>query len=421
MKHVFKKVMVTGLALVMVVGGSTAAFADNNGKGNDKNKDQDRDKGKQKVEAVQKTQNYQNIQTKFNEQDYKKAVKLTFDDVKGADVEWAMRYIASLASKRVFDGYEDGTFQPRRTITRIEAITAAVRLMGLREQAEAADAMQANLNFSDADKIKSKYAWATGYVTVALQNDLFEESESAVQPEKEADRLWVTTLLVKALKLQNEAKAKVTTKLNFKDANKIPAGSVGYVAVAVKKSLVDGYEDNTFRPNNPVTRAEIAALLDRTGSQLPDNTSVRGTVNALVSNNLLTLTTEGQAYSVEIDATAYIFRNGTRVAATDLRVGDSVLVRTYGGKAIFVEVLTSSNNPVTDFTVVGTLNTFTLNSNAQIATITINQVLSSGSVQTAVYNTATNVSVQGDISLLTTNRPIELRGSNQVVHTIVIR
>ncbi|MEK3720773.1 S-layer homology domain-containing protein [Paenibacillus sp. FSL H8-0034] len=493
MNHLFKKVLVTGLTLAMVVGGSTAAFADNyKGKGNDK--DNDRDKGREKAQAVQA------VKTNYNDKNNKLEIKLTFDDVKGSDVEWAMRYIASLASKRVFEGYEDGTFQPRKTITRIEAITAAVRLMGLRDQAESAEAMQANLNFSDADKIKSKYAWATGYVSVALQNDLFEESENAVQPEKEADRLWATTLLIKALKLQNEAKTKMNTKLTFKDANKIPAGSVGYVALAIEKKLVDGYEDNTFRPNNPVTRAELAALLDRTGSQLPDNTSVRGTVNAVVTNNLLTLTTEGQAYSVELDAGAFIYRNGARVAASELRIGDDVVVRTYGGKAIFVEVktlgngnqlpdnttftasinTTVSNNTLTltkdgqtysaqldanvsiirngvsvaaselrvgdsvlvrtyggkvifvqvvtptqeqqtDFTVIGSLNSYTLNSSGQIATISINQTLSSGSVQTAVYNAASNLSIQGDMSLLTANRAIELRGNNQVVHTIVIR
>ncbi|WP_240414565.1 S-layer homology domain-containing protein [Paenibacillus periandrae] len=572
MNHLFKKVLVTGLTLAMVVGGSTAAFADNNkGKGNDK--DNDRDKGRDKAQTVQA------VKTNYNDKNNKLEIKLTFADVKGSDVEWAMRYIASLASKRVFEGYEDGTFQPRKTITRIEAITAAVRLMGLRDQAESAEAMQANLNFSDADKIKSKYAWATGYVSVALQNDLFEESENAVQPEKEADRLWATTLLVKALKLQNEAKAKMNTKLTFKDANKVPAGSVGYVALAIEKKLVDGYEDNTFRPNNPVTRAELAALLDRTGSQLPDNTSVRGTVNAAVSNNVLTLNVNGQAYSVELDAGAFIYRNGARVAASELRIGDDVVVRTYGGKAIFVEVktlgngnqlpdnttftasvsttvsnntltltkdgqtysaqldanvsiirngvsvaaselragdvvsvstsggkvivvsvttpvngnqlpdnttftasinTTVSNNTLTltkdgqtysaqldanvsiirngvsaaaselrvgdsvlvrtyggkvifvqvvtpaqdqqiDFTVIGSLNSYTLNTSGQIATISINQTLSSGSVQTAVYNAASNLSIQGDMSLLTTNRSIELRGKNQVVHTIVIR
>lgn len=575
MNNSFKKVMVTGLTMAMVLGGSTAAFADNGkGKGNDK------DRGRDAVQTKNNNNNKNNDSDIYiNNLNVKNmTIKLSFDDVKGADVEWAARYIASLASKRVFEGYEDGTFQPRKTITRIEAITAAVRLMGLRDQAESTEAMNSNLNFKDADKIKQKYPWAVGYVAVALQNDLFQESDDSVQPEKEADRLWATTLLIKAMKLQEEAKAKMSTKLTFKDANKIPAGSVGYVEEAIEKHLVDGYEDNTFRPDRSVTRAELAALLDRTGNQLPDNTAIKGSLSAAVSNNTLTLTSNGQPYTVELDSSAFIFRNGVKVGASELRAGDQVTVRTYGGKAIFVEVTkaagdnstpdnttfsasinaTVSNNKLTytkdnqtyttefasnativrngrtvsaselragdqvnirtsngkiifvevtklangsqlpdnttfaatvntavsnntltltkdnqtynvqfasnativrngrtvtaadlrsgdqinvrtyngqiifvevtkiaeeqvDFTVVGNLNSYTLNSAGTIATISINQTLSNGTVQTAVYNTSSNVSIQGDLSQLTVDRLVELRGKDQLVHTIVIR
>ena len=41
--------------------------------------------------------------------------------------------IIRLASKGVFNGYDDGTFKPQQQITRIESIVAAVRLMGLKE------------------------------------------------------------------------------------------------------------------------------------------------------------------------------------------------------------------------------------------------------------------------------------------------
>jgi hypothetical protein len=513
MNSSFKKVVVTGLTAAMVLGGSTAAFAkDDKGKIND-------NRGRGVNNAVQNKLNW----TNWNNKDNKGAavninnvqnltIKMYFDDVKGGDVEWATRYIASLASKRVFEGYEDGTFQPRKTITRIEAITAAVRLMGLRDQAESAEAKAANLNFKDADKLKSKYSWATGYVSVALQNDLFEESDDSINPEKEADRLWATTLLIKALKLQDEAKAKMNTKLTFKDANKIPAGSVGYIALALEKGLIDGYEDNTFRPNNPVTRAELAALLDRTGNQLPDNTSVSGTVNAAVSSNVLSLTVEGQTGTVEIDSQAYILRNGLKVAPSELRIGDEVLVRTFNGKAIFIEVTKLgngtgtgsqlpentnftatintlvSNNTVyftkdgqsytvpldssvtivrngatvpaselrvgdvasvrvsggkvilitvttpanqADFVVNGTFNSYTTNSDGSIYQISINKTLSDGTVQNNVYyNTTSNVTflyqtsngtIQGDRSQLSPNRTVELRGSNSIVHTIVIK
>ncbi|MCP3773598.1 S-layer homology domain-containing protein [Paenibacillus sp. MZ04-78.2] len=410
MSKAFKKTVISGLTLAMVLGGSTAAFADSKGKGHDKDKDRD------------------NRDTIVKKVDYGKDVniniKLTFDDLKGKDVEWAQRYIASLASKRVFEGYEDGTFQPRKTISRIEAITAAVRLMGLRDQAESADAKAANLNFKDADKLKQKYPWATGYVSVALQNDLFAETDDMIQPEKEADRLWATTLLVKAMKLQNEAKAKMNAKLPFRDADKISAGSVGYVAVAIEKNLIDGYEDNTFRPNKPVSRAELAALLDRTGSQLPDRASVKGTVTGALNNNLLPVKLQNnEALNVEMDSNVFVFRNGSRVAPGDLRTGDQVLIRTYGGKAIYVEVLNTTGDPQqqTDFTVTGTLNSYTLNSKGGLANITINQNVNNGGVQTAVYGVAPEVYISGDVSQLTAGRALELRGKNQLVHTIIIR
>lgn len=417
MNNKLKKTVISGLTLMMVAGGSSAAFADGKGKGNDKDDNRGRaSAGWFQSQGPKGNDNKNNGPKNIN-------VKLTFDDLKGSDVEWAARYIASLASKRVFEGYEDGTFKPRQTISRIEAITAAVRLMGLRDQAESAEAQATNLNFSDADKLRQKYGWAVGYVAVALQNDLFSEGDTAVQPEKEADRLWATTLLVKALKLQEEAKAKMNAKLPFKDASKIPAGSVGYVAVALEHQLVDGYEDNTFRPNQPVTRAELAALLDRTGSQLPDQTSVKGEVTGAVSNNLLPIKTGNETIQVELDPNVFIFRGGARVGVADLQAGDSVLIRAYGGKAIYIEVLKLANQQPSqqvDFTVTGTLNSYALNSQGKIATISINQNVN-GSVAAAVYNVASAVYISGDLGLLTPGRLVELRGQSQVVNTIIIR
>ncbi|BFT74991.1 hypothetical protein PAENIP36_64330 [Paenibacillus sp. P36] len=299
-----KKVIATGLAFVTIMGSSTAVLAKDNGNGNQKD-------------------------------DGKVEIHLTFNDLKTA--EWAIRYIASLASMRVFEGYEDGTFKPQNTVSRIEAITAAVRLMGLRSQAESSAKMSTHLNFKDANQIP---AWAVGYVAVALENDLFSENDDSVQPQKEGDRLWATTLLVKALKLDAQAKAKMNTALPFKDAKQIPAGSVGYVAVAIEKGLVDGFEDNTFRPNQPVTRAQLAALLDRTGGQLPEqgNNTLTGTVKSVVNGNALVLTTSGATSTYALHPDVYIYKNGVKIAPSALQAGDEVSVRTFNNQIIYIEV-----------------------------------------------------------------------------------
>lgn len=409
-RKTMKTMIAAGLAVSMLAGGGASALANGKGNGKDQGKNND---SKYTTQAKSNS----NSSTKGNVN-----IILNFPDVTGADVEWAMKYIASLASKRVFEGYEDGTFQPRKTITRIEALTAAVRLMGLREQAESAEEMNSNLNFKDADQVKKQYAWATGYVAVAAENDLFLESDDKVQPDKPADRLWATTLLVKAMKLGTEAKAKMNEKLTFRDAAQIPAGSVGYVKIALEKGLIDGYEDNTFRPDRPVTRAELAALLDRTGEQLPgngsgqDQTLVTGKLAAAPAGNVLQVEKDGQTVSIVVDANAFIFRNGSRVALGALVAGDTLKIRTYNGTALFVEVTNAVTN--TSFTVVGVYKDMTLTAEGKIATIKIAQTVN-GTVQEAVYNAAPTVSITGG-SLPATDRLIELKGASALVTEIKI-
>ncbi len=51
--------------------------------------------------------------------------------------------------------------------------------------------------------------------------------------------------------------------LPFKDAETIPRWAQSAVALAHSRNLVAGYEDDTFRPNEHITREEAAALLVR--------------------------------------------------------------------------------------------------------------------------------------------------------------
>jgi len=411
-KKLWKKTAVAGLALTMALGGATAAFADGKGKGHDKDHDKDRYESSKN--------NKSNSKGKGNI-----SININFKDMNKKELEWALKSIINLASKGVFNGYEDGTFKPNQTISRIEAITAAVRLMGLKDKAESQEEMSANLNFKDADKLQKKYPWAVGYVAVALENDLFSENEEMIQPEKAADRLWATTLLVKALKLEGEAKAKMNTKLTFKDAREVPAGSVGYVAVAIEKGLVKGYSNNTFRPNQPVTRAELAALLDRTGDQMPDNTAVAGTLSAVNASALSIKKNDGTQVTLALDPNAFIFRGGIKSPVSALVVGDEIVVRSYNNAIIFVDVTkpyTASTTPPANVTFVdaGKINSTTLNAQGRLATISISKEVN-GQAQVTIYNVADNVTITGNASQLVQNQAVELKGSNQIVTSIEIK
>jgi hypothetical protein len=394
-----KKAVITSMALLTLAGGATSAFADD--KGNGKGKDHDDHK----------------VVNKNDKSDI--SINLNFKDEK--ELKWALGYIMRLASKGVFNGYEDGTFKPQQKITRIEALTAAVRLMGLRAQAESAEEMNTKLNFKDANVLTKKYPWAVGYVSVALENDLFSETDTMIQPEKPADRLWAATLLVKALKLDDEAKAKNNTVLTFKDAKNIPAGSVGYIAVALEKNLITGYNDNTFRPNQPVTRAELAALLDRTDSQIPDQDAqaITGKLKAAVTNNTITVVkADNSEVTLPLAANVFIFRDGVNSPTSALKAGDTVLARTFQNNVVFVEV-TQNAPAVNSFDETGTINSVTRNAQGKL-TLSITKVVNN-QTQALIYDVAANVAISGNAALIATGQLVEVQGANGTITSITVK
>jgi hypothetical protein len=205
--------------------------------------------------------------------------------------------------------------------------------------------------------------------------------------------------------LEAQAKAKMNTHLTFRDADDIPAGSVGYVAVALEKGLITGFENNTFRPDAPVTRAQLAALLDRTNDQIVGNDAVKGSVSASVYGTTLSIKTGNVAQNITLDPNVFVFRNGVKVTTAAILVGDQVKIHLYNGVAVFVEVVKVAESvPVQpqSFTAVGLFSSLTLSSTGKIATITITQTVN-GATQTTIYTLDSTVDIQGDQTKLILN------------------
>ncbi|RED57107.1 S-layer homology domain-containing protein [Cohnella lupini] len=416
-----KKTAAATLALTMIMGGATGAMASpkhgsddwknssahGNGKNDDKNDHKNDDKNKGNPNS--------------NSNKGNKGINLDFGDLNQKEWKWAYDHIIRLASQGVFNGYEDGSFKPKNNITRIEALVAAVRLLGLKEEAEKPENMNAKLNFKDFDQLKNKYGWAVGYVTVALENDLFSESDVSIQADKPANRLWASVLLVKAMKLEGEAKKKMDTVLPFRDTKDIPAGSVGYIAVALEKNLITGYGDNTFQPNRPVTRAELAALLDRVDQQLPGDQNaqaITGKIQTISNGSITVKRTDNTTVTVPVDANVFIFRKDVKAPLSALQTGDEILLRTFQGKAVFIEV-TKLAVPVTQLVDAGKVSFFTLNQQGKIATISLSKDVN-GTMQTIIYNVDANVTITGNSGVLSPNLNVVVKGNNNIVQTIEI-
>lgn len=99
---------------------------------------------------------------------------------------------------------------------------------------------------------------AQAEITAMTQKGLVKGLDAySFGPEASVTRAQFVTLLARTYNWKLPA----TPKLTFKD--KVPAYAQGAVQVALEKGLVKGYTDKTFRPDRPVTRAEVAAILDR--------------------------------------------------------------------------------------------------------------------------------------------------------------
>lgn len=218
-----------------------------------------------------------------------------------APAQWALGYVARAQAHGLIRGYGDGTFQPMAAVKKAEAVAMVIRALGLEEEAQA---------ITEVPNVPGIAActWASGYIVLAVEKGLI--SQEGFEPNSAASRLWVTVLLVKAAGLPLGSGT-----LDLVDADEVPAELAPYVAAAIAAGLVTGYEDGSFRPHRAVSRAEMAALIDRLMDLEPTN-SVAGTITALSATHLAL---DGVQLALAPDVVVFI--NDEHASYADLRVG----------------------------------------------------------------------------------------------------
>ncbi|MEW5935153.1 MAG: S-layer homology domain-containing protein, partial [Bacillota bacterium] len=220
---------------------------------------------------------------------------------------WARAYLAAASLKGLLKGYPDGRFRPNDPLKREELVTALVRFAGLEEAAESMS--QAVLPFRDAARVLERAAWARGYLAAARDAGILPGEEDRFLPGEAADRLWAAELLVRALGLQAEAELRAGEGVDFTDVKDVPPEKLGYLAVAVERGLLQGFPDGTFRPKEKLTRAQLAALLERAAlhRKYLGKYEVRGTVAEVVyeGERAIVLRVEGARMEPPVRVPAY--------------------------------------------------------------------------------------------------------------------
>jgi hypothetical protein len=168
-----------------------------------------------------------------------------FKDVKPS--YWASYEIEKLVNEGTIAGYPDNTFRPSLSISRSHAAVLLTRALGLDTS------NVTNPGFKDV-KTTDKY-----YKEIAAAENaglLKGRGKGLFAKEGQLTRAEMAVILQRAFNIPN------TDKSYYSD---IKSNHYAYKAVnaITHNNIAGGYPDGTFKPSNPVTRAEFSVFLYR--------------------------------------------------------------------------------------------------------------------------------------------------------------
>ena len=158
---------------------------------------------------------------------------------------WAFDYITQLALDDIISGYEDKTFKPNGNVTRAE----------LAKMLAASFKLEGTTKYSDVNN-----HWADNYISSV--GEFVPVKDNQFRPNEEATRQDVAVALVNILDKTERMKLQ-ESKLTFDDIPMIDEEYLSHIGKAVSGGIISGYGDGTFRPQEPITRAEVATMIYR--------------------------------------------------------------------------------------------------------------------------------------------------------------
>ena len=168
-----------------------------------------------------------------------------FKDVK--DSSWAAASIKRMSEKGYTGGFPDGTFRPGANISRAEFAAIINKINGFTEQEQT--------EFSDL----SSSHWAYGEIKAAVKAGYAGGfPDGTFKPNLPVTREQAAAILNNIYKFENSAQS-----VTIKDLSKVSPWASDSVLRVVASGAMGGYEDGTFAPKKPVTRAECIVILDR--------------------------------------------------------------------------------------------------------------------------------------------------------------
>ena len=263
-----------------------------------------------------------------------------FSDVDSdATVSWAKASIDKMTDAGYIKGYEDGTFRPKKSISKIECLILMSRMLGYEDKKFADVASAAKDAYkTTAAKYNSTYSGELSYLlyTGVLKEDDLVDYASSANANVQLLRYQAAMLMAKLLGSDSEAKAYSVSTPSYADDASIPSAAKNYVEYVSANSIMNGMDKTAdgkaqFSPMTTLTRAQMATLLARMMDKL--NTSYTGgTVESASSSSI---TVDGTKIGISNDTVVFI--DGKSAKASSISEGYTLLALVANGKAYVID------------------------------------------------------------------------------------
>lgn len=186
------------------------------------------------------------------------------DDLTGHAYEKEIRELMSLG---VITGYDDGTIRPNRDVTRAEFAKMVIKSFELGTDVESASienagftaAAAATLTFKDVLPGKWYYNDIATAVNAGIING---HDDNTFRPNDLITRQQMASMVSRALKAKGIViNVSETKPLSFTDTSTISDAHKEDVRILTHLKIINGYEDNTFKPKDTSKRWMVALVM----------------------------------------------------------------------------------------------------------------------------------------------------------------
>lgn len=158
---------------------------------------------------------------------------------------WAYVSIKNLCDRQIITGFEDNSFRPDKSLTRAETVTLLCRTFNI-------DTVSGEAAFDDVKNAD----WFAEYINAAHKAGFINGEGALFNPNEKITRQDLCVMIYRFAqgRIKNGSS-------NYADVAEISGYASTAVAALSEAKIINGFEDNTFRPLSNATRAQVAQML----------------------------------------------------------------------------------------------------------------------------------------------------------------